>query len=325
MTISRSLAALVVMAASLIPACADAGGQVDGQSLTVPYQDRWGIYELDLTTQEVAVIYSSPDMISFLDLTADGSRFVFSQRIGGGALEDEEIAVVESDGTGYRQLTDNQSLDVYGRWSPDGGEIAFLTMRGGDMDIFVMDADGTDQRQLYDSGSHDADIDWVDDQIAFTRDSQIWLMDAKGSNARQITDFDRAGEWGDANLPFGDYDPRLNPARTTIVFERLIDDSSPHGIYEIMALDLETGTETNLTGNDYSQGLANWSNAGDRLVYVVAAIGLEGQYDLYMMNSDGSDNHNITPDYFPAEFLCHRGMFSADDSAILFIGEWYQQ
>jgi Tol biopolymer transport system component len=325
MAFRRSLAALVVVAASLISACADAGGQVDGQSLTVPYQDRWGIYVLDLTTQEVAVIYSSPDMISFLDLTADGSRIVFSQRVGGGALEDEEIAVVESDGTGYRQLTDNQSLDAYGRWSPDGGEIAFLTTRDGDMDIFVMDADGTDQRQLYDSGSHDADIDWVDDQIAFTRDSQIWLMDAKGSNARQITDFDRAGEWGDANLPFGDYDPRLNPARTTIVFERLIDDSSPHGIYEIMALDLETGTETNLTGNDYSQGLANWSNAGDRLVYVVSAIGLEGQYDLYMMNSDGSGNHNITPDYFPAEFLCHRGMFSADDSAILFIGEWFQQ
>lgn len=325
MTFRRSLSALVVMAASLISACTDAGGQVDGRPLTVPHQDRWGIYALDLATQEVAVIYSSPDMISFLDLTADGSRIVFSQRVGGGALEDEEIAVVESDGTGYRRLTDNRSLDAYGRWSPDGGEIAFLTMRNGDMDIFVMGADGTDQRQLYDSGSHDADIDWVDDQIAFTRDSQIWLMDANGSNARQMTDFDRAGEWGNANLPFGDYDPRLNPARTTIVFERLIDDSSPHGIYEIITLDLETGTETHLTGNDYSQGLANWSNAGDRLVYVVGAIGLEGKYDLYIMNSDGSDNHNITPDYFPVEFLCHRGMFSTDDSEILFIGEWHQQ
>lgn len=325
MTISRSLTALVVLAASLISACADAGGQVDGTSLTVPHQDRWGIYVLDLTTQEVAVIYSSPDMISFVDLSADGSRFVLSQRVGGEALEDEEIAVVESDGTGYRRLTDNQSLDVYGRWSPDGSAIAFLTMRDGDMDIFVMDADGTDQRQLYDSGSHDADIDWVGDQIAFTRDSQIWLMDANGSNARQMTDFDRAGEWGDANLPFGDYDPRLDPSGTTIVFERLIDDSSPHGIYEIMTLDVATGTATSLTGNDYSQGLANWSRAGDRLVYVVAAIGLEGQYDLYMMNSDGSDNHNITPDYFPAEFLCHRAMFSTDDTAILFIGEWYQQ
>ena len=42
-----------------------------------------------------------------------------------------------------------------------------------------------------------------------------------------------------------------------------------------------------------------------------------------MMNSDGSDNHNITPDHFPPEFLCHQAVFTADDSAVLFIGEWY--
>ncbi len=324
MSIRRILPALVVAMISLVPACDDGAGEGSDETLTIPHQDRWGIYALDLTTQRVTLIFGSPEPMSTLDLSADGTRIVFSQRIGDNTLESEEIAVIETDGTGYRRLTDNRDLDVYGRWSPDATEVAFLTMRNGDMDIFLMDVEGNDQRLLYDSGSHDSDIDWVDNQISFTRDSQIWLMDDDGTNARQLTDFRRAGEWGEANLPFGDYDPRLNPTGREIVFERLIDDSSPHGIYEIITIAVDTGAETPLTENGYTQGLASWSNAGDRLVYIVSAIGLEGQFDLYLMNADGSDNRNVTPDYFPPEFLCHRAVFSGDDSQILFIGEWYQ-
>jgi TolB protein len=324
MNVRHHLGVLVVVAAGLVSACTGASGDAGGGADTVPHPDRWGIYKLDLATETVTVLYSSPDPITTLHSSADGNRLVISHRLGA-TLETEEIAVVGSDGTGYLQLTDNQSADVYGRWSPHGDEIAFLTMRNGDLDIFVMGADGSNQRRLYDSGSHDADIDWVGNRIAFTRDSQIWLMDDDGSHARQITDFHRAGEWGNANLPFGDYDPRLNPTGTMIVFERLIDDTSLHGNYEIFAIDLETGIETPLTGRDYSQGLVSWSNAGDRLVYVVAAIGSEGRFYLYLMNADGTNNRNITPDYFPNEFLCRQAVFNADDTAVLFIGEWYQQ
>ena len=41
------------------------------------------------------------------------------------------------------------------------------------------------------------------------------------------------------------------------------------------------------------------------------------------MNADGSENQNITPDYYPADFLCHDPIFSKDDSIVYFIGEWY--
>jgi hypothetical protein len=43
-----------------------------------------------------------------------------------------------------------------------------------------------------------------------------------------------------------------------------------------------------------------------------------------VMNSDGTDNHSITPDYFPAAFLCHSPLFSADDSRVFFVGEWWE-
>jgi Tol biopolymer transport system component len=133
-----------------------------------------------------------------------------------------------------------------------------------------------------------------------------------------------AGVWGNANLPFGDYDPRLSPDGSKIAFERLEDDVSQHGNYNIYIVDADGSDETRLTDSGYSQGIVSWSHPGDKMAFVVAAIGEEGKYDIYMMNSDGSNITNITPAYFPPDFLCHTPVFSADDSRIYFIGEWWE-
>jgi hypothetical protein len=45
---------------------------------------------------------------------------------------------------------------------------------------------------------------------------------------------------------------------------------------------------------------------------------------MYMMNADGSNSRDITPDYFPASFLTHLAVFSRDDTKIYFIGEWWE-
>ena len=188
-----------------------------------------------------------------------------------------------------------------------------------------MNADGSNAKSLYDSSSNEADIDWQGESIVYTKDSSIWIMQSDGSIVRQITNPPRAGEWGKANLPFGDYDPRISPDSTKVLFDRLVDDQSPHGNYDFFIVDLASVNEYRLTHSGYSQGLASWSNSGDRIVYIVAAIGAAGQYDLYMMKADGTENGNIIPQYFPPEFLCHWAIFSNDDTAIYFIGEWWSE
>jgi Tol biopolymer transport system component len=187
-----------------------------------------------------------------------------------------------------------------------------------------MNADGTDQQMFYDSGSHDADVDWASDIIVFTSGSKIWGIKDDGTGLTQITDPTDAGKWGQANLPIGDYDPRLRSDGLKIVFERLEDPESPYGGYNIFTVDSDGTQETRLTNTNYSQGLASWSHSGDRIVYGVAAIGTEGKYDMYLMEADGSANHNITPEYFASNFLCNSPIFSQDDSEIYFIGQWYE-
>jgi Tol biopolymer transport system component len=290
---------------------------------SVPHIEKWGIYVLVLATEKVELLYSSASEISHLSLNKAGNRFAFSQKIDGDNDEHEEICTVDVDGGNFQRLTNNSFRDLYPVWSSDDAEIAFLSWRDKGLDIYIMDSNGTNVRKLYDSGNHDADINWEGNRIVFTSNSRIWIMQDDGTQVTQVTEPPKAGQWGNANLPFGDYDPRLSPDGNMIVFERLDDDTSPHGNYNIYVIHPDGSGQTPLTATGYSQGLANWSHSGDKIAYLVAAIGSEGKYDIYMMNSDGTHARNITPDYFPAAFLCHTPIFSIDDSRIFFVGQWW--
>jgi len=290
----------------------------------VPHEYKWGIYSLDLATEEVELVYGSPDQISKLSLNNTGDTFAFAQQFDGDTNAHEEICTIRVDGSHFQRLTSNGFLDTYPAWSPDGSRLAYLSFPEQDLDIYIMQSDGTDIIKLYDSGSHDADIHWVGDSIAFTAFSRIWIINDDGTRPTQVTEPPRAGQWGNANLPFGDYDPRISPDGKKIVFERLEADDSPHGNYNIFLINVDGSGEVRLTDSGYSQGFANWSRSGDMMVYIVAGISNEGKYDIYQMNSDGTNNRNITPDYFPDAFLCNTPVFSSDDQKVFFVGEWWE-
>lgn len=291
---------------------------------TVPHEGTYGIYTLDLTTNEVALVYSTSNEVytSALQLNTNGDTLVFAQKIGGSNDSNTEIFTIDVNGENLKRITNNSFWDLYLAWSPDGSKIAFLSKREKDLDIYVMDTDGSNQHKLYDSRSHDADIDWAGDIIVFTSMFHIWRIKDDGTAPTQVTILANAGQWGAANLPVGDYDPRLSSDGAKIVFERLEDPNSTHGSYNIFAINVDGTGETRLTSTGYAQGLANWSHDGGRIVYLVAAIGNEGKYDMYVMNADGTNNHNATPSYFPTNFLCHSPVFSKEDSKLYFIGQW---
>jgi Tol biopolymer transport system component len=329
----KALAAIAVLAliAVLILVVAgtmlnmEANQQASDSQDTVPNEGKYGIYVLDLATEKVKLLYSTDNEIytSALRLNAQ-DKLVFAQKIDGVSDENTEIFTIDVSDQNLKRLTDNTFWDLYPTWSPDGTHVAFLSKRDSDFDIYMMNADGSDQHLFYDSGSHDADIDCAGDTIVFTSGFKIWSIKDDGTGRAQVTNPADAGEWGQANLPIGDYDPRLRLDGLKIVFERLENPASMHGDYNIFTVNVDGTQETRLTNTNYAQGLASWSHSGDRMVYGVAAINNEGKYDMYIMNADGSDNHDITPGYFAGNFLCHSPIFSQDDSEIFFIGEWYE-
>jgi len=62
-----------------------------------------------------------------------------------------QIWVINADGTGSRQLTDDPSHrnNDDPSWSPDGKQILFGTGRDGRVEIWVMDSDGRNPRRLH--------------------------------------------------------------------------------------------------------------------------------------------------------------------------------
>jgi Tol biopolymer transport system component len=297
-------------------------------SETIPDHDKkYGIYSMDLITKAVELIYSSDNSLHRVHENPVGTKLIFQEDFGGNTFHDSEICLINPDGTGYQRITSNLWLDAYPSWSPDGTKILFLSWLDypdNTLDIFVMNSNGTNPLELYDSGFHDADPHWVGTQIVFTRESQIWIMEDNGTNARQVTGFEFAGQQGNANLPLGDYDPRLNPTGDRICFDRMVDDQSTSGNYDFYKINTNGTEETAITSTGWQQFMAEWSHAGDQLLFTVAAKGGGGIFDMYTMNPDGSDLTNITPADWPAEFLCSYGIYSYDDLKIYFVGEWWE-
>ncbi|HET7294617.1 MAG TPA: protein kinase [Vicinamibacteria bacterium] len=77
----------------------------------------------------------------------DGQWIAFSS----GGLR-ENLFVVRMDGTGYRQLTDDEFRNRGPDWSPDGQRIAFYTDRSGRYEAWAIRADGSGLEQLTDLG-----------------------------------------------------------------------------------------------------------------------------------------------------------------------------
>lgn len=80
-------------------------------------------------------------------VSPDGERVAFSSV--GATIED--IFIVNKDGTGLRNLTDDKAKDRLPRWSPDGNLITFYSNRTGKYEIWSVKPDGSDLRLLTDA------------------------------------------------------------------------------------------------------------------------------------------------------------------------------
>ena len=137
------------------------------------------------------------------DPDGHGRLLVFRDSRAGVNVNDD-IAVIRTDGTGYRNLTRSPDANEWGPvWSPDGRQIAYSSDENGMPQLFVMDADGANARQLSDVwGEYPA---WSPDGslIAFASsmggstpfgdpDYDVWVMDADGPD--EIESDDHAGQ-----------------------------------------------------------------------------------------------------------------------------------
>jgi Tol biopolymer transport system component len=124
------------------------------------------------------------------DWSPNGQKIAFASDRDG----DSEVYLVNADGSGLVQLTENSGYDGRPRWSPDGSQLAFETDRDGDWDIYLMNADGSNPHAVtvYAKSS-----DWMESWSPDGRwlvyasnvdgDEDLFIIRVDGTDQRRLT------------------------------------------------------------------------------------------------------------------------------------------
>lgn len=218
-----------------------------------------------------------------------------------GEFGDYEIVAIKPDGSHATNLTQDWADDVAPVWSPDGRHIAFVSFRDtvagkwglGDGSIYVMEFDpetgtaGTVWRVTGKGGSEGWPT-WSPDgrRVAFQSDRSgnwdIWIANADGSGLVQLTHHtanDRYASW--------------SPDGTKMAFT-----SNRNGNEEVWVLPIEQALKqgddsgaVNLTNSPQRDRYPMWSRDGKQLTF---NTNRDGNYEVYIMNADGSQPRNVS-------------------------------
>lgn len=174
-----------------------------------------------------------------------------------------DIFSAKTDGTDLKRLTTTDGYDAEGTISPDGKKIVFTSARDGDLEIYDMNIDGTQQRRLtnelgYDGGPwHSQDSQWI-----------VW----RASRPKTPDEVARYKDLFSKNL--------VMPAKL-----------------EIMVMRADGSQKRQLTSNGAANFAPYFHPNGRQIIFASNMKDPRGgNFDLYLINRDGTGLQQITFD-----------------------------
>src|SRR6266446_1747223 len=227
----------------------------------------------------------------------------------------QEIYVMNADGSGQTRLTFSPGSDRTPSWSPDGTKIAFTSFRDGRYQLYVMNADGSDQHRVTNDVDWDAFPAWTTDsrQLVFQKaifdaggnvsSIEIWAVNADGSGTQRNL----------GGSPRDDETPTTSPHGDMIAFNR--SDSASSSLF-VMRTDgtglRQLTASASLPSGDAVDFRPNWSPNANRIVFL---HGSEPDNEIYVVKSNGTGLTRLTNTPDRVEFS---PAWSPDGSQIAF-------
>ena len=216
----------------------------------------------------------------------ENTKIAFSSADGG----DQEIYLVNPDGTELTNLTNDPDTDLYPSWSPDGTRLAFASDRDGDWDIYIgdiVDAALVNVVNVTDTTVvNEQDPDWSPDgtQLVYRSDEvaapsyDIYRMGLDG--AEPVTP---------VRLTFEahDYEPAWKPDGTLIAFG-----SSRTGDGDIYTMDVDGGSLTAHAPSSAGDEKPAWAPMGSLLSFGSKRVSASG--DIFTIDTVGGTIEQMT-------------------------------
>jgi len=252
----------------------------------------------------------------------DGSKIIFQST---GEYECDQIFIMNTDGSGKHLVSTGKGRTTCSYFYPDGKNILYAsTHLGGDMcpqkpdhskgyvwalysdyDIFKADVDGSNPVKLTDVKGYDAEatVSPKGDKIIFTStrngDIDLYSMNLDGSDVKQLTNI--PGYDGGA---YYSYDGTMivfrasrfdDPAKLKEYQDLLAEGLIRPGQLEIYVMNADGSNIRQVTNNGAANFGPYFFPDGKRIIYCSNQDDPKGRnFDLYMINVDGTGNERIT-------------------------------
>ena len=212
----------------------------------------------------------------------------------------KEVYISDYDGYNVEQVTFDESIALFPRWSPLGDKIVFYSYKNGDPMLYVTNHTSKKVRTLLDRKGLYSGASWAPDgrRLAFTLsregNSDIFTIDLTRETVDRVTS--RGGINTSATF---------SPDGKKIAFV-----SNRSGSPQIYARTLKSGREERLT----FQGTYNQSPSWSSLDRIAFSSYEKGRYNIYTMDSNGRNLKKLTEDQGDSEDPC----WSPDGRYIVF-------
>jgi TolB protein len=219
-----------------------------------------------------------------LALTGDGD--VFNTKIAyvmkTGRMSD--IYVINFDGANLAKVTNEKSLTMTPRWSPDGQYISYTSYSSGNPDLYIKPLYARTGKKISGFQGINLSGSWSRDgrKILFTTrkdgNEEIYTMEINTGKLERLTN----------NLSI-DVSPAWSPDNTKIAFV-----SNRSGSPQIYIMNTDGSNVKRLTDTGTYNTSPNWSPNGKKISYEGR---VNGRFQIFTINEDGTQNTQLTADY----------------------------